>query len=425
MKGQVLKDNSIYMILILTVFTLICQSMHSIKINFIVGIFCWFMIYIKNRKKYSHETIILRMLILSVPLSFTDIFGNPYGLSIISWFNIFFFIIIINYLFKYLSTREIYFNYLSLLSLLLITLSVIPVIIGKDSFDGLKQYINIIVSFLLIIIGNSFKYNVTEKERTILKVDYISATIVTAIGLIVQVFFVQALNIEIGNYKFIGGYRHAHGFLFADYSFLSLYLSSGAMMLYFFDNKYMFFKNTWIFYFALILVTSILTSARTGITAFIIIFTIYNLQNILRHIKRGSIKTITITLVIILIFFLSYFLVSKTRNIGKFSDSGRLALNQKALEVFMVNPFFGIGFGDSNYVGMLPHNFLFQNLAQGGLLFIIPLIIFLVTIISTAYKKDKSLVPTLMCILLGSLFVPNIFGSRFLPTLLLILSLKE
>ena len=81
-------------------------------------------------------------------------------------------------------------------------ISIIPVIIGGNFFDGLKQYINIVVSFLLIVIGNSFKYNISDRDRDTLKIDYISATIITAIGLIIQIFFIQILNIEIGNYNF-------------------------------------------------------------------------------------------------------------------------------------------------------------------------------------------------------------------------------
>ena len=426
MEDQILKDGSNRgLILILTMFTLIGSNMRINIIIFICGLFCWFEIYILSRKKHNHEVAILRMLILSIPLSFIDIFGNPYGESLISWFNIFFLIAVITYLLKYSIIKKIYFDHLSLLSLLLIMISIIPVIIGGNFFDGLKQYINIIVSFLLIVIGNSFKYNISDRDRDTLKIDYISATIITAIGLIIQIFFIQILNIEIGNYNFFGGYRHAYGFLFADYSFLSLYLSSGAMMLYSFDKKNIFPRGRFILYFGLILVTSILTSARTGIVAFIAVFIFYNLPNILTLIKKGSIKSISIISGIILMIFSSYFLVDKTRGIAKFSDSGRMALNRKAFGVFKENPFLGIGFGSTNYEGMLPHNLLFQYLAQGGLLFTIPLILFLLIVVWTAYKRDKSLVPPLMCVLLGSFFVPNIFDSRFVPILFLLISIKK
>ena len=362
------------------------------------------------------------MIILSVPLSFRDVLGNPYGISVVSWFNIFLFIIMATYLIKYLIRGRAFFDCLSLLSLLLIIIGLIPVLVSKDIVGAIKQYINITASFVLIIIGCSFRRNIIDKG--LLKKDYVSAVIITAMGVITQIFFIKAFNLNVGNYQVFGGGRYAYGFLFADYSFLALYLSSGAMMLYFLNDRKLYYGKGWIICFSLMLLASVMTSARTGIAAFIVIFTFFNIPVILKFLKKGSIKAFAIIGNIILILCASYFLVDKIRGIAKFSDTGRMALNRKAFDVFMENPLWGMGFGSTDYIGIVPHNFFFQYLAQGGLVFTFSVVFLLVISLWFAHKRDKNLMIVLMCIFLGSMFIPNVFNSRFLPIVLFLLELN-
>ena len=156
------------LVLGLVIFTLISPNIfgeYNTIVNLGLGAFCWFAFYTNNRKKFIHEIIIIRMLILSIPLSFRDIFGNPYGASIISWFNIFLLIILITYLIKYhFTVKHIFSNFLSLLSLLLIIIGLIPILGVRDYYDAIKQYINIVVPFGLIIIGNSLKDNINDNN---------------------------------------------------------------------------------------------------------------------------------------------------------------------------------------------------------------------------------------------------------------------
>ncbi len=112
-----------------------------------------------------------------------------------------------------------------------------------------------------------------------------------------------------------------------------------------------------------------------------------------------------------------------TRGKAIFSDSGRKALNEIAFTVFLKNPLLGIGFGRENYkqlVGMLPHNILYQSLAQGGLVYTIPLILFMFLVVWETYKRNSEILPVLLCVLVGGLFVPNLFNSRFVPVLFLL-----
>ena len=97
-------------------------------------------------------------------------------------------LMIIIYIFRYLLNGKVYFDYLSILSLILIILGLIPVLVANDTIEGLKQYINILVLFILVIMGSSFRENITDKQIEMLKIDYIVGTIITGIGVFVQMF---------------------------------------------------------------------------------------------------------------------------------------------------------------------------------------------------------------------------------------------
>lgn len=102
-----------------------------------------------------------------------------------------------------------------------------------------------------------------------------------------------------------------------------------------------------------------------------------------------------------------------------------MELNKLALHIFLENPLFGVGLGGSNYTGMLPHNILFQYLVQGGLILTIPLFLFFLLVIYITFKKDKIIFAGILCILIGSFFVPNIFDSRFLGAILMVMNTRS
>lgn len=423
--GQKIFDDtkSFHIILILTLSILMLGNIVNKQIFLALGIISWSMVYMYNKKIHNIEFILLRMLILSIPLSFTNIFGQSYSESILSWFNIFLLTMIVIYIFKYVISGKVYLDHLSLLSILFIIIGILPVLWAKDIIDGFEQYINMILLFILVILGNSFKNNLNAVEKDMLKTDYVLATIITAIGLIIQILFIKKLNIEIGNYKFLGNYRHSYGFLFSDYSFLSLFLTSGAMMMYFSHNERLKSRIKWIIIIVCLLTSSVLTSARTGIVSFIIVFAMYSSLNVLNLIRKGSIKSIKVIIMNLTVIIASYSLIGRSRSTAKFSDSGRSVINFKAFKIFLENPILGIGFGNNDQLGTFPHNIFFQSLVQGGLLYTIPLIIFLLVLLWTAYKKDTNILAVLLCILFGALFIPNIFSSRFLPVIALLLSI--
>lgn len=441
---QIMNENckevkiSYYIVLVLTLSVLIFQNKLPNIVFLLLGLLSWMLVFRINIKKYEIVFTIIRMLILSIPLSFTNIWGQSTVYSNISWFNMFiillFIVTLINIFssIKKLKIKDIFLklNILSYLSIIMIFITLIPLLISFDIIDGIKQYLYFSVTFSLLILGNFIKNKLDKDKKEILLLDYILSTRIAAIGVMVQALYKNITGVDIGYYRFFGGYRHAFGFLFSDFSFLSLFLASGAIAVFFIKKDGSKFNKYWIGEMIFLLIASIITSARTGIVSFIVVFFIYSILRIRSLITSGSVKKVFLIIFLnIGVLVGSYYLLSKVRPNMKrlFSLSGRIELNMEAFGIFMQNPIFGIGLGRHNYsdlIGMIPHNIVFQSLVQGGLFFTIPLLLFLFTLVWILYKKDRKLLPVISLILIGSLFIPNVFHSRFLTVLLLLLSLR-
>lgn len=417
-----------FLVLFLTMLTLVLQKTSYSYFILFIGILVWICFYLINNKKKNFEIILVRMLTLCVPLSFTNIFGGLYSQSVISWYNIFLIFLTTVVIIKNLTEHSFYLDMLSFMSLQIVILGLFPIFVSRYRISAVKQYLNLIAPFILVIIGNNIKYICDDNDKKIILYDYIFATNIAAIGTFVQFVVKSFLNIELGNYAFLGGYRHSYGFLFADYSFLSLYLVTGAtILLYLVYNKEINMKLGLIDIIFL-LVVSVITSARTGIFAFIVVVVLFTIPKIIYYLIYNFPRIILISSAVIILVGASFLLVGNVRGSRKLSDSGRGKLNQQAFKIFLDKPIFGVGFGSQNYSeisGMLPHNLIFQFLAQGGLIFSIPLFITLYMILFSSKRNDPILFGTILCILIGSLFIPNIFNSRYMGVIFLIFSMRS
>lgn len=422
------KDIDRNLILLLTLIILVLQKTSYKAVILIAGIFLWAKFYSLNKDDSYLEFILSRMLVLSVPLSFVSISGRLYSQSIISWFNLFFVFLTGLVIVKNLANYSFSMNKLSFISLKIIVLGIVPIFISKTMNSAIKQYINFVIPFVLIIVGNNVKYFCSMKEKKILLYDYIFAANIVGIGTLLQYIAKRVFNIVVGNYSYMGGYRHGFGFLFADFSFLSLYLVTGAaLLLYLIDEGKIDMKKG-VINIVFLVITSIMTSARTGVFSFIVVFGLFVLPKFFYYLIYNFPRVIALTLAVVLLLGSSLMLVGRVRGNRKFSDSGRGTLNEKAFKLFLEKPIFGVGFGSDNYSkisGMLPHNLIFQYLAQGGLILCIPLFIALIMILAITKKNDIVLFGAILCILIGSLFIPNIFNSRYMGAIFLIFSIRD
>ena len=416
-----------FLVLLLTISTLVLQEYSYNRIVLLLGILTWIAFSLINKKE-KVEVILTRMLILSVPLSFVSISGKSYSHSIVSWYNIFFVILASVVIIRNLMEGSFKLSKLSFMSLQLITIGLITIFNSINAKDAVKQYINLIIPFILIIIGNNMQGSYSEENNKKILFDYIWSTNITGLGTLLQYLAKKLIDIKLGNYAFLGGYRHSFGFLFADYSFLSLYLVTGATLLLYLVDKGKINKKIGAINIIFLVITSVITSARTGIFAFIVVVGILSIPKFFHYLIYNFPRILILTLAVVVLAGTSFMLVGNIRGNRSLSDSGRGKLNQRAFEMFLENPILGVGFGTNNYsklVGMIPHNLIFQYLAQGGLVFFVPLLIILYMILSSSRRRDPIIFGAILCILIGALFIPNIFNSRYMGAILLIFSIRD
>lgn len=422
------KENKHFvLVLILTTLSLLfCGQIYGF-VFLALGTVIWSIIYIETKKKSSIEYTLSKLLILSIPLSFVSILNGSYGDLPLSWFNLFIFFLTLVTMVKSGMSHKIKLNYLSIFALFMIGIALLPLLVAVSFWDGLKQYINISMVFLALILGNLVKSKFSSKEKDELITCYIQGVYIAAVGLIIQFITINFIGIDIGYYSAFGMNRRAYAFLFSDFSFLSLYLSSGAMMVFLRGKNH--YKSTfkWLFITLFILVASMLTSARTGIASFLLAFALYSFGKLFILVYRGSIKSIFLIIFNGVILLGSFYILNRVRFGDLTGDSGRININSIAFDVFKQNPLLGVGFGISSYgrnISTIPHNIIFQFLTQGGIIFTLPLVIFLFTVAITAWKRNRVLFWGYFSIIIGALFIPDIFNSRFLLGMIFLISIE-
>ena len=395
-------------------------------IMFVLNIYTYaYEIYNYNRECFVIE-VILASIIMSLPLSFINIFGGDYSTMPISWFNVFILVGIIYLVFNLLISKNIK---ISLFSMYLLMFMFIIAIEIMRNIQDINSFFTIIVPLLLLFLLSVYSdLNINHVKLIEL---YLDVIIASCISLIVQIIFYKFFNIKVGNVNAYSD-RIAFSYLFSDFSFMSLFIGTGTSIC-----IYKFINERKLIYLSLLFFTgycSIITSARTGIVAVIITFFMIVLKNI--RIKNMLIYIISIPVVFFLINS-SIKLMEKLRG-GQalFDSSGRFETYYTAFQIFKDNIMLGIGIGINSYVTyvsqnisdgnlIIPHNFILQSLVQFGVLgfIILALIIFCVIKVSLKFK-DKSMFFAFLTSLIGSLFIPDILNSRFFIVQLILILLQ-
>ena len=386
----------------------------------LLSIIIWLIILLIQKKylKLNKDLILLSLTIMSIPSSYRNVFGGDYGEMPISWFNFFILILFIYVFLNGLFKNEIKLNFITLFALLMIIGGLPALLVSLNFLSGLKQYLNIFIFCMGVILALMIKINKDNYE--VLVSDYIGTVRVTSIALLLQILLFK-LGFNLGNILLLGGNRDAFGLLFNDFSFLSLYISTGILLVFTFKRKW------WQIDFIIMFIACALTSARTGlVAAFLTILLIY-LWRILSNFGKKPLKSVLILIGLIILSSFSYIALKIVRPEDTFASSGRIDNYIRGIELFFENIVTGLGFGVrefSEVAGLeIPHNTLIQYSAQGGLIFFLPMLVFILILIFTTFIKTKEFAPVLMNVLIGSLFIPDIFNSRFFLVIAIIIIL--
>lgn len=374
-----------------------------------------------NKNSYIME-ILVGMLIISIPTSFINIFGGEYGGLPLSLYNLIL-LLLTAYAIRLIIRKNISlkWNTLNKMTLLVMVTFIVPILTSVDKIDAIKNYLTSffpLVIILLLSTLDNLKINYKRIEKL-----YLYATVSTAIAVLFQIFLSKIVGIDIGTIGYFDDSRIGFRIIFADYSFLSLYLMTGASLyiINFLNEK----KYIDLSLGLVTIVASILTTSRTGIVAFVGGILMYVLWKIFTSNKDIRHKYIKIIPYLICCTLIGIVIIMKLRpEQSIFSGSGRLKEYLLGIEIFIENPILGIGLGRNSFLiyaeqifGItkyaVPHNFFIMMLVQSGLLGTIVISIFILKILSISIKKD-ALFTSIMTTLIGAQFIPDILSSRFI-----------
>ena len=379
-----------------------------------VVFFLWFIH--RYRRKWNIFQMLSFLLCIYIPTSFVSIIGTSYSVLPLTWFNLIIIVLFVMVLFKGFQINYFFFS-----PLLMIIFGLVSFNKSIDIVDASKQLLTIILFLVSFFIAEFLSQYSSKEYNAKLKSFYLLSVVSFSIVVVIQKLC-SLINVMVGYQNVLGMGRTVYAGLMNDFSFATLYIATGAIML---VIEYIGRKGMNIIYFIVIevflVIAMLIVNSRTGLVAFGFTSAIY----LFFKIVKGNLKSILLAILVLIPIpsILSY--ITESRGGQSILDgSGRIDLLYSAFQVFTQHPFIGVGFGLNNLytlTGMyVPHNLIAQYLAQFGL---IGSIIFFSNFVVFCHKYlsfQNKYIWTLLSVLVGSMFIPDIVSSRFLTVLIII-----
>jgi hypothetical protein len=381
------------------------------------SILIFILLYIVEYIKYPNSGFILiKLLILSLPFSYYPVIGNEY----ISLFILMQISLIFTSGTKKLKKKAITFILLWL-SIFIFTLFLMHQIFYNSY--AMECIIKIMI-FLLPLLIASCSINISKEQINYLIKLFVLTGIISGLMVIIQYcFYISSIIIDLGHQTEFSQ-RIAFAGLFYDYSIMSVYMSaiSGILFIGIFLHKYVFNRIIDFLLIIFFICTSAITSARTGIIAFLIVLFLF----LLLEKKKSNI--VLFLILSVPLFYLGFHILSLNRNTVLLDDSGRWNTYLLAFDFFTKNPIWGSG--GLGYVAMTnnmgPHNFILDFLVDFGLIVTIFLLILFGTLFYNGLKIHPILSYLLLLFLVGGLFHASLINSHYIMIpLILIVSYKS
>lgn len=381
--------------------------------------FCFYSL----KARYSVIETLVLLTIIGIPTSMISILGISYSIFPLTWYTTF----ILCSIFLIILTgklRKSYFLSITFFAIIEFTLC----LMANSFTDAMKQYLMIISFLFVFFIGEYLKVNVkNDCFYNDLRFLYLIGVFCVANQVLFQKFYILITGSVIGHYIIMGQSRVAYGGIMGDFSFATLYLASGCLLillLYLNDKRFKF----WLFFISesFLLLSMLVVSSRTGIVSLVITVVLYFIFNFKKIPKR---MLVVLALGCTGVPILIDKILSSRGGQALLETSGRSENYLQSITFWLEKPLFGYGLGLENLyhsTGLaVPHNFFIQYLLQMGLvglfLIIIPFIIFITNdVLGNNYSKWLFLL-----VVIGSMFIPDIVSSRFLYGIVLLCTIEN
>lgn len=374
-------------------------------------------LYIVLKKKYSNIECLALMSVIAIPTSTISVIGTSYSSLPLTWYIMTILLAVFLIGIQGKLDRK-YF----LFAILFVVLEFVRALFTPSFFDAFKQYLIILLFLLGFLIGEYLKSYSNKRIHDDICYYYLIGTFCVALQVFMQRSYILIFGSVIGHYAVMGQNRVAYAGLMGDYSFTTLYLASGCLIVL---VKYLTAKELgfakFIIYEILLLSAMILVSSRTGLIALTITVAIYFMFNI-RKLNPRVIFVLMICVVATPFLFNS--LMASRGSQALFDSSGRLENYVEALSYWGDHVFWGYGLGLENLYAMIgigvPHNFIIQYLVQIGIVGLIVIIIPIVHFFVNNIWKANYNKWLFWLMAIGAMFIPDIVSSRYIYGVVLI-----
>lgn len=256
---------------------LTCLFLVGMLLNYWLGLLILIltMAYVIRQSSGQWDALV-SLLIVSLPISYVGILG-PLTHHVFSLFNIVLIVLITLFWIRGYTQKWYRLSVWEILAVLSFGLLFVLHLVQTHQFTLMnlfqmaRWYLIVLAVYTIYKMPLSFVQQLNLKKYTD---TYITVTLATAIALLVQLLLHQMLGIEVGNLSHFR-LRVSYDVFFLAYSFLAIYLYSGALM------AYMAFLRTKTKVYGvvtlLLLLLSILNSARSGLIVFMLIAGLYTI----------------------------------------------------------------------------------------------------------------------------------------------------
>ncbi len=286
-------------------------------------------------------------------------------------------------------------------------------------FSGYYESLMAVTVFALLMF---FSFYFAGKRLILmqsLKNIYVLTCLFVASGLILQLLVHKFFGVILFRHALFGGSRNAYSFIWRDYSFISLFVVSCLPIVWGYKNRLLALSITFV-----LLLASIVSSARTGIAAVILFFALLLSWKYLIALIKGRIALKYFLLAAVVIgvpFLLMYTLPLITGRQLTVSSSGRFEGFALGFQFFLEQPFFGALLDKEFYkaaVAYVPHNIFLFPLFMGGVVYFFAFMIFMVLLAETIRNADFDILAAVLICFLGFQFIPSFFSAYFFAILL-------
>jgi len=392
--------------------------------------------YFIRKHNTSKTAALIELMCYSIPISWRNIFGGSFASLPVPWFYIIGALLALRLvMIKSPISKKMKWStvFLVLVQISVVFLSLGPLAITKYQSsiyftEAVGQFITLSFYNILILLCIAKGSLLEEKDMFRLRQAYVFGGLITSIGVIIQFSLHYFGGILIGNIEFALN-RVLYLFMFIDISSGSLYLISTAFMMILFKNDFKMSRSSYILTVGTIVIATSITSARTGIISFFIVFSLYLFS------KKGILKKLTgfasyIVLLFVVLTFFSFVRPMDNSINYVINSSGRISGYKIAWDLFVSNPIIGTGFGRTHTFHLMggraiPHLTFLQYLVQTGIIYTTLIFGIIFYALIKSWKNSIKEGWVLLLTLVGSFFIPDIFSSRFILIVMLFILLNN